>query len=199
MAANRRGRIFINPSFQWKFLLYLNGVLLLLMLFMDSLVLSAAESLAIHKRISFDELRSLQAGLLPWLFLTNFSVHFFTSIVMLFVSHRIAGPIERFKQVIRSLSRDEYFAKEIRLRNHDYFMEVKDLFNELNTKMRKDYIHHQDLIDQLKELYSQGILDVKTKERIQQIVAQEEQYRSTGSDAASKPAARDLNPVKQAS
>lgn len=56
------------------------------------------------------------------------------------VTHRIAGPIVRFKKALKQLSRGEYVGP-IQLREHDLMDDLKDAFNEfLASRERADQL-----------------------------------------------------------
>ncbi len=79
------------------------------------------------------------------------------SAVMLFVSHRIAGPLVRFRKVVVSLIKNDYLAKPFNTRKHDYFDDLRDEINRLNIKMREDYLEKQELINALSPVLQEQV------------------------------------------
>lgn len=65
-----------------------------------------------------------------------------TIIFTLFVSHRIAGPLYRFKKVLSSLG-DGDFSLTCRIRLKDSLQDVASAFNDMIIKVRKNF----DIID----------------------------------------------------
>lgn len=174
MAKNRRSKVLINPKFQIKFLIYLNLILLILLIFYASIILHVVNVLADAQIITQVQYHQFQSGVLPWIIIVHFIIHFTMTIVMLFVSHRIAGPIERFKYVIRSFLQDDYFPSEIKTRKNDYFDEFRDLINMLNQKLRSNYIDHQEIINQLQEVMSENI-STQLKQKIEKLLVKNNQ------------------------
>jgi methyl-accepting chemotaxis protein len=57
------------------------------------------------------------------------------AVVTLFVSHKIAGPLYRFKQTFKDLSMGN-FSNQVRLRKEDQLQEVATEFNQMITAVR---------------------------------------------------------------
>ena len=55
---------------------------------------------------------------------------------MLFVSHKIAGPLFRFKQVVKELASGN-FTNQVRLRKGDQLQDFADEFNEMLAAVRE--------------------------------------------------------------
>lgn len=106
---------------------------------------------------------------MPYIIIVHAVIHVVMSVVMLFVSHRIAGPLVRFKNVIVSLIKNDYLAKPFNTRRFDYFDELKDEINKLNIKMREDYLEKQELINALAPVLQEQISS-PLKKNIEELV-----------------------------
>lgn len=149
MNKNRRRQILINPKFQIKFLIYLNIILFVCLTLYSYIILSVGESLVDSNLLPREKIDELNTRVMPYILVVHAVIHVVISVVMLFVSHRIAGPLIRFKNIITSLIKNDYLAKPFNTRRFDYFDELKDEINKLNIKMREDYLDKQELINAL--------------------------------------------------
>ncbi len=149
MNKNRRRHVLINPQFQIRFIIYLNIILFVCLSLYSWIILSVGESLAESNLITPDKAEELQSRIIPYILVVHAVIHIVMTVVMLFVSHRIAGPLIRFRNVIVSLIKNDYLAKPFNTRKHDYFDDLKDELNKLNQKMREDYLEKQELINAL--------------------------------------------------
>lgn len=149
MSKNRRRQILINPKFQTKFLIYLNIILFVCLTLYSWLILSIGESLAESNLITEEKALELNNRIFPYILIIHAVIHIVMTVVMLFVSHRIAGPLIRFRNIINSLLKNDYLGKPFNTRRFDYFDDLKDQINLLNVKMREDYLEKQELINVL--------------------------------------------------
>ena len=137
---NKRRIYFIDKSFQAKFILkfcalvVLGGLLtigLLYFLAMQSTTVSFVNSRVV--------VRTTADFLLPVLVQTVavvvVVVGFATVIVTLLVSHKIAGPLYRFKKVMTDLQEGD-FSQDFRIRHLDQLQDLAGSFNETIKKTR---------------------------------------------------------------
>lgn len=137
---NKRKAYFIDKGFQIKFILNfcalvaLGGVLTVGILYfmgMQSTTVSVVNSRVV--------VRTTADFLLPILIQTMLIVMIVTSIttaiVMLFVTHKIAGPLYRLKKVIGELCEGN-FSIDFRLRRLDQLQDVAEVFNHMIKKVR---------------------------------------------------------------
>lgn len=169
MASNRRHRLLINPSFQIKFLIYLNIILFVCLSLYSSIILSVAESLADLNYITEDKAVTLNNRIMPYLFLLHIVIHVAMSVVMLFVSHRIAGPLQRFRSIISNLMKNDFLVRPFDTRKHDYFDELKNDLNKLNVKMREDYLNKQEIINALGVILQEPI-SAQSKKTVEDLI-----------------------------
>jgi len=115
----------------------------------SKVILDIASYLSENNYITNEQFTLLQSSIIPWLIIFHIVIHLGISMVMIFVSHRIAGPLERFKIVIQAFLYNVYFEHFFNIRNFDYFDDLIDSLNELIVKMRNDYLERQELITAL--------------------------------------------------
>jgi hypothetical protein len=169
LAKNRRRNVLINPQFQVKFIIYLNIILFVCLSLYSWIILDVGEVLVDANLITEVKASEMNARILPLIFIVHAVIHVVMTVVMLFVSHRIAGPLVRFKNVIKSLIKNDYLAKPFNTRKHDYFNDLRDEINHLNVKMREDYLNKQELINALTPVLQENI-SPSTKKTIEELV-----------------------------
>ncbi|MCP4690155.1 MAG: methyl-accepting chemotaxis protein [Desulfobacterales bacterium] len=136
-----RKRYFIKKDYQFNFimkfcLLVLAGAILssgLLFFFSQGTLTSSFEnSRLVIKRTSF--------AIMPMVIYTNLFTLIFITVatiaVVLFISHRIAGPMFRFEKDLKEIAEGNLM-KTISLRKKDQFMDMANNFNLMTTELRK--------------------------------------------------------------
>jgi len=73
-----------------------------------------------------------------------------TIVVTLFVSHKIAGPLYRFKKVMQALAEGN-FSDDFRIRHLDQLQDLADVFNVMISKIRTELKTLKDNFRSLKE------------------------------------------------
>lgn len=73
-----------------------------------------------------------------------------TIAVTLFVSHKIAGPLYRFKQVLKTLAQGD-FSSDFRIRHLDQLQDVADVFNNMIARLRAELKALKDNFNSFKE------------------------------------------------
>lgn len=129
----KRRNYFIDKSFQSRFILrfclvvFLGGILTIAILYL--LAMQSTTVSIINSRVVASTTADF---LLPILIQTVIIVTIMTSLatiaVTLLVSHKISGPIFRFKQVMETLGKGD-FSQEFHIRHLD---QLQDLANEIN-------------------------------------------------------------------
>ena len=136
----RRRNIFIDKDFQSKFVLKFcalvaagAGLLIVVLYVLGQQSMSVA---FVQARV---KVMTTADFLLPFMLQTVLVVMGVVSIatiaVTLFVSHKIAGPLYRFRQTFRELS-DGNFSRQVYLRKGDQLVEVAGDFNHMITVVR---------------------------------------------------------------
>ena len=132
---NKRSNYFIDKDFQSKFiirfssLVALGGLLTVVLLY-----ILAGKSTTVAIVDSRVVVKTTADFILPILIQTVAIVTILVGLVLiivtLLVSHRIAGPMYRFKKVLQQLAAGE-FSSEFNIRNHDQLREIADLLNQM--------------------------------------------------------------------
>jgi len=169
METYKRRNYFIDKEFQTKFILKfcfiiaLGGLLtigILYLLAMQSTTVSVVNSRVV--------VRTTADFILPLLIQTVVVVMVIVSLatvlVTLFVSHKIAGPLYRFKKVIETLAEGD-FSSDFRLRKPDQLQGVADAFNGMIAKVRSEInalkVNFNSLKDKLNSISEQDIAEHK--------------------------------------
>ena len=138
---NRRKQYFIKKDFQFRFiikfcLLILIGVVistgLLLVLSLDTLTSSFNQSRLVIKNTAL--------AILPATIFTNLItlglITLATIVVMVFISHKIAGPLFRFEKELGEIGEGD-LTKDIILRKNDQITDIADSLNKMSAGLRK--------------------------------------------------------------
>jgi methyl-accepting chemotaxis protein len=139
--SHRRRRYFIKKGFQFRFiikfcLLILIGVVistgLLLLLSQDTLTSSFSQSRLVIKNTAL--------AILPAVIYTNLItlglITLATIIVMMFISHTLAGPIFRFENELMEIGEGD-LTKDIVLRKKDQITDIADSLNMMSARLRE--------------------------------------------------------------
>jgi len=148
MLAMRKRKIanyLINPRFQGRFLLNMLSLALIVLV-----IIFAANSYFFHvfeqkghslglpaDHVFFKFITSQQETMLSIFLATGVVVVLLITIQGLRYSHKIAGPLYRLNQDMKSMATDGTL-KTIKFRTGDYFPEIEQSFNQLITKIRED-------------------------------------------------------------
>ena len=151
----KRKIYFIEKSFQTKFILKfcalaaVGGLLtigILYLLAMQSTTVSFVNSRVV--------VRTTADFILPILIQTvaivTVIVGLATILVTLFVSHKIAGPLYRFKKVIQALTEGD-FSSDFKIRHLDQLQDLAETFNTMIVKIRTELKALRDNFAALKE------------------------------------------------
>jgi len=138
----KRKNYFIDKGFQSNFILkffilvFIGGLLTIGMLYFLS-----AQSTTVAIVNSRVVARTTADFLLPILIQTvviiTIMVSLATAVVTLLVSHKIAGPMYRFKKVLENLEKGD-FSSGFNIRQHDQLQDVADTFNSMIKKTRQE-------------------------------------------------------------
>jgi methyl-accepting chemotaxis protein len=151
---NSRRNYYIDKDFQNKFVMKFCGLVALgAVVTMALLYLMAREATTVsivHSRIT---VRTPADFLLPLMVQTVIIVTVIVSLaaaaVTLFVSHKIAGPLFRFKQTFRELSLGN-FSNQVRLRKGDQLLELASEFNHMIASVRGQILISRSNIESAK-------------------------------------------------
>jgi len=140
---HRRKNYFIEKKFQAKFIL--KFCLLVIaggLLTVGILYFLASRSTTVAFVNSRVVVKTTADFILPILIQTVAVVVIITGLatifVTLFVSHKIYGPLYRFKKVMEKLAEGD-FSEDFRLRHSDQLRELADTFNNMIAKLRERF------------------------------------------------------------
>jgi methyl-accepting chemotaxis protein len=150
----KRRNYYIDKDFQNKFILNfcalvaLGAVVTMVLLYL--LARQATTVSIVHSRIT---VMTTADFLVPIMIQTVIIVTVVVSIaaaaVMLLVSHKIAGPLYRFKQTFKELASGN-FSNQVRLRKDDQLVEVASDFNQMITAVRGQILSTRSNIESAK-------------------------------------------------
>jgi methyl-accepting chemotaxis protein len=157
---HRRRNYYIDRDFQTKFILQFSALVAVgagLMIIVLYLLSQGTTSVVfINARVRVMTTADL---ILPLLINTILIVTGFVSIgavaVTLFVSHRIAGPLYRFRQVFKELSAGN-FSHEVHLRQGDQLVSMGEDFNRMIVSVRARLFEVKSMVAGVKAEASAG-------------------------------------------
>lgn len=164
---NRRRKYFVNKEFQTKFILRFCIFVMLTAVVMVGLVYMLSTKTT---TTSFENLRLIVKRtsdfILPTLVLSSLMASIFVSIaciiIVLFVSHRIAGPLYRLEKSLKEIGRGN-LSVDVRLRKGDEIKALAAGVNNMIRNLRDPISVSQEKIDQLEEEVFN--LEAKLKEK----------------------------------
>ena len=166
---HKRRNYLIDREFQIKFILKFCALVAAGgLLFMGILYFSVMQSTAVSIVNSRVMVRSTADLILPILIQTvivvTIVISLFTILVTLFISHKIAGPLYRFKKVIQELENGD-FSSDFKIRNPDQLQELAGAFNSMIKKVREEMGQLKEnslsLKDKLESLSEHEISELK--------------------------------------
>ena len=136
----RRHIYFIEKSFQAKFIMKFCGLVALGgLLTIGLLYLWAAKATTVSIVNSRVVVNTTADFILPLLIQTVIIVTMIVAIaamlVTLFVSHKIAGPLYRFKKIMEAMGEGD-FLNQVKIRNGDQLQDFAKIFDDMITKNR---------------------------------------------------------------
>jgi len=166
---HKRRIYLIDREFQVKFILKFCALVAAAgLLFMSILYFSVMQSTAVSIVNSRVVVRSTADLILPILIQTvivvTIVISLFTIFVTLFISHKIAGPLYRFKKVMQELETGD-FSSDFQIRNPDQLQELARAFNSMIKKVREEMGQLKEnsvsLKDKLESLSEHEISELK--------------------------------------
>jgi len=141
--ANTRKKYIINPEFQWKMIRWmaaLSAVTSLIYLASNYVFFMHLKEMGMEQKLppdalyfKFLEQQEWQMGVI-FLITTAVSVAIIVGFGV-FASHRIAGPIYRMCQHLRSTDPQRH--EQVKFRKGDFFPELADSFNHFTNQLKK--------------------------------------------------------------
>ena len=151
----KRKQLYIKKDYQLRFILKFCLIILagafistgLLFLFSQGTLTSSFE----HSRLV---VKNTSFAILPAAILTNIItlilITLASIVVVLFISHKIAGPMFRFEKDLNEIGQGE-FTKKITLRKKDQFTDMADNLNNMTTNLHDKVLAIQTEVEQLLE------------------------------------------------
>jgi len=141
-----RGRIIVNPGFQFRALLPVGVYTVLFAALVGGLVF-----FPLHRELNAEPDPGIQVLLQEQLFGVHLRLWLMlglaallTSLYALRRSHRVAGPLYRLSQVLTRMTEGEYMS--VRFRKGDEFREFAAIANQLSKKMQALSTRHRDVL-----------------------------------------------------
>ncbi|NVL90024.1 MAG: HAMP domain-containing protein [Desulfobacterales bacterium] len=165
---HKRTHYFIKKDFQFKFILKFCLIILagafistgLLFLFSHDTLTSSFQ----HSRLT---IQNTAVAILPAVIYTNLItlglICMAAIVVILFISHKIAGPIFRFEKEIKEIGQGD-LTKRIRLRKKDQITELAESIDNMTASLNEKVLDIQTGLERLLELASkqnapQGLIE----------------------------------------
>lgn len=140
---DKRTKFIINPAFQWRFIIFMTGVALIILsisYFSNQFFFNEFDKLADQLQFPtehpYREFLSIQKEKLHSVFATAAIITmFFMVIASAYYSHKIAGPIYRIIKSLNEITETKN-KKEIIIREDDFFQELPEAINKafINNK-----------------------------------------------------------------
>ncbi|MBU1061433.1 MAG: methyl-accepting chemotaxis protein [Candidatus Omnitrophica bacterium] len=176
----RRRKYFINKGFQSEFILKFCGLVALGgVIFGVILYIFSSRTLTTSFENSRLVVKSTADYLLPGLLFGGIVVGLLTavatSIVVLFMTHRLAGPVYRFEKYIKDIGLGD-FSQDLKIRKKDQFQDMANSFNKMTNDVRAQLLKIVELSEKLdgliEELSSVSRSDMPLKEDIERTVSE---------------------------
>ncbi|MCM8766292.1 MAG: methyl-accepting chemotaxis protein [Candidatus Omnitrophica bacterium] len=176
---NRRRIYFIEKNFQTRFI-----VKFCLLVIFGSLVIGVLLYLLTMSSttVSFENLRAIVKTTADFLFplliqtivVTTIIVGIATIILTLFISHKIAGPLYRFKKELSSVGNGD-LSKNFQIRKYDQLQDLAVSMNEMINKLRENLGELKKRYNFLRESWEKVIKpafshETKTAEEIEKTI-----------------------------
>lgn len=176
----RRKNYFINKGFQTEFVMKFCGLVALgCVAFGIIMYIFSSRTLTTSFENSRLVVKSTADYLLPGLLSGGILVAFFTaiatSIVVVLMTHRVAGPMYRFEKQAQRIGSGE-LCSDLRIRKKDQFQNFVDAFNRMTEDLRKGLLKVIEVSDKLDTLIEQlsdsSNREILLKEDIKRIVSE---------------------------
>ncbi len=154
----RRRQYFIQKGYQFKFILKFCLIVLAGSILSTAFLFFVAQGTLTS---SFERgrlvIQNTATAILPAVIMTNvitlIVVSFATVVVVLFISHKIAGPMFRFEKDLKDIGEGDVTIK-VRLRKKDQFTNLANSLNTMTASLNEKIVSTQAEMEQLIELAS---------------------------------------------
>ena len=167
--AHKRKQYFIDKNFQARFILKFCLVVIASSLLLGlSTFLLSRNSTTVAIENTKVMVKRTSDFILPTLVLTTLIVTVISAIVVvvlvLFISHKIAGPLYRLKREIKSL-KDGDLKRTFAIRAKDQFKELASGLDEMSASLRQKHVELHDKWEALKQSLQQMNLPVSSADK----------------------------------
>ena len=169
----KRKKYFIKKGYQFRFILRFCVLILLGAIISTGLLLLFSKaSLTSTFNQSRLVIENTARAIFPAVLLTNLItlglISLATILVLLFLSHKLAGPLFRFEKEIKEIATGD-LSKQISLRKNDQIKEMAESLNLMTTSLRRKLLVIQKEIAELSSPNSGYTLSDDVTERLKQI------------------------------
>jgi methyl-accepting chemotaxis protein len=153
MKKNKRRQYFINKGFQGEFILKFCGLVALgSIIFGVILYVFSSKTLTTSFENSRLVVKSTADFILPGILFGIVVVGFFTSIatsiVVILMTHRIAGPVYRFEKHARQIAEGD-LCSDLRIRKKDQFQNLVPAFNKMTEGLRGMFLEITRILEDM--------------------------------------------------
>jgi signal transduction histidine kinase len=178
--AYKRREYFINRAFQSEFILKFCGLVILgsslfgilMYLFSKSALTTSFENSRLVIKSTADY---IFPGLIFGGLITAIATAFSASIVVILMTHRIAGPMYRFEKHIKEVGAGK-LCSDLKIRKKDQFQNMVDALNKMTSDLKLGLIEVDDVSGRLDkligELSDSSNREILLKEDIKRIVSE---------------------------
>jgi methyl-accepting chemotaxis protein len=148
--SNRRRIIVIDKKFQIRFAAYMCGWLVALCFIYPFIVKNLFDyfyRLTAHDPLGPDlqNLMQVRTEVITLLILTEVAFLLMTFLMVVFISHRIAGPLYKLRKTFAEFGAGE-FKHQLKFREKDYFQIVAEDFNTMAGQLRERTRHEAEMV-----------------------------------------------------
>ena len=168
--SERRKHYFVRKGFQVRFILKFCSLLLIgVILSTGLLFLFSRDTLTSSFQQSRLVIENTALAILPTAVYTNLVtlglIAIATIIVILFISHKLAGPLFRFDKEIKKIGEGD-LTTVVTLRNKDQITDLADTLNKMTASLREKILSIQEGVAQSIERASQENASEKLNEQL---------------------------------
>lgn len=129
---NRRKYLLISPKYQFKTVLFMNIIAFIFFVVSCLVIANISRSFFVQSGYSDDALNSFFRELFPYIIILNIAFQLFSSVLLLFHTHKSAGPIFKTKKVIDGLLEGKK-EERVEFRKDDFFQDLSESLVNLNN------------------------------------------------------------------
>ena len=141
--AQKRRTFLVNRNFQFRFSLYVCSWLIALNLSYLLIIWTLFDFIMNYLALDpmgpmIKDLEQRRLELVQLLIFMQVTFTAFSFIISIYMSHRIAGPLEKLRKCLQEVAETGKFGQLISFRKSDFFRELADDFNRMIERVKKD-------------------------------------------------------------